>query len=510
MELSSSADEEMLLEKVHQQSPTKRRDEWKDYIFAVAFAANCAAIVIVGLFVGLPNVSSIFFTIHREDNSSHGLKIFLLFMATSCIGGGVSALWLQILQNHAARVISWTLKCSILAFFAASFAGFYDSGMAGKAIGFVNLFFALTIISYYSSVRRSIAFAASNLAAASRILRFFPGAITSAHLTLLALIAWVVIWGVAVVGVLAKSVVHFHDSNSYGNICFFFMLLSFIWFVQVAKNVVHCIAAGAVGEWWYGAHDVNTIQRAQIRTLTTSLGSICVGSLVVAALNALHMLLLSTPRRKAKGSANAFLEFLVKLAMRNMNYFNKYAFCQVALHGKTFWQAGTDTMQLFRDRGWNSLINDSLITSVLSVGSLVVGTVSGVIGSAWLQITLRCTPGELADHPDECQTFNVVLLTFVACASIGYAMCTIMSSILDSIVATIFVCFAEDPAALQLSHPDEHARLVDAWSRLQPELVIFPTHMEIVMTYSAYKHESQTMAPISSGKLSSNPDTLDP
>lgn len=41
------------------------------------------------------------------------------------------------------------------------------------------------------------------------------------------------------------------------------------------------------------------------------------------------------------------------------------------------------------------------------------------------------------------ETFNVVLLTFVACASIGYSMCAIVSSILDSIVATIFVCFAE-------------------------------------------------------------------
>lgn len=41
------------------------------------------------------------------------------------------------------------------------------------------------------------------------------------------------------------------------------------------------------------------------------------------------------------------------------------------------------------------------------------------------------------------ETFNVVMLTFAACASIGYAMCAIVSSILDSIVATVFVCFAE-------------------------------------------------------------------
>jgi hypothetical protein len=36
------------------------------------------------------------------------------------------------------------------------------------------------------------------------------------------------IWGVAVVGVLAKAVGNLHDSSSFGNICFFFMLLRWV------------------------------------------------------------------------------------------------------------------------------------------------------------------------------------------------------------------------------------------------------------------------------------------
>jgi hypothetical protein len=149
---------------------------------------------------------------------------------------------------------------------------------------------------------------------------------------------------------------------------------SFHWFVQVVKNIVHCVAAGAVGEWWFGSHDANTIQRSQTRALTTSFGSICFGSLVVAALNALETVLLSTQRRKSNSSANACLECLVSLVKRNLRYFNKFAFCQIALYGKDFRTAGSDTMRLFRDRGWSFLLNDSLIASVLGVGCLVVGT----------------------------------------------------------------------------------------------------------------------------------------
>ncbi|KAI9916539.1 hypothetical protein PsorP6_017213 [Peronosclerospora sorghi] len=423
------ADDEMLLEKAPQQTFARQRFERKDTLFAVAFAVNGAVVGFVACFFGVPNLKGIYFTVHHEGNASHSLKIFLIFLATSCIGGGVSALWLQVLQNHAERVILWTLKVSSIACIAASLTAFYDSGMAGKAIGFVNIFLAFTIITYYVSVRRSIAFAASNLTTASQILRVFPGIITSAYLALLAQGVWAIVWSAAVVGVLAKAVGNFHDSTSFGNTCFFFMLLSFYWFMQVAKNVVHCITSGAVGEWWFGAHDANTIQRAQTRALTTSFGSICVGSLLVAFLNALHTLLLSTRRRKTTGSANACLECLVKLVMRNMQYFNKYAFCQVAIYGKDFRLAGSDTMQLFRNRGWTALLNDSLLSNVLSMGCLVAGTsevfaiaqvtftesntgwlvvwtgtVSGVIGSAWLYVTLRCTPDELSRHPGECRT----------------------------------------------------------------------------------------------------------
>ncbi|TDH69114.1 hypothetical protein CCR75_009481 [Bremia lactucae] len=454
--------EEVLLKKIPHQVPGAQRRDRKDFFFAMAFAANCAIIVFLALGVGLPNVSSLYFTAHNTNKSSHGMMIFLIFFSTSCIGSVVSALWLRILQYHAERVISWTLQTSIGVSILVAFVGFYNSNTAGKAIGFLNVFVAFYIVLYYASIRQSIAFAASNLTAASRILRVFPGVITSAYVALLAQIAWVFLWGVAVVGILAIAANPLHDSTSYGN---------------VTKTVIHCITAGAVGDWWFQAHDGNTIQRAQTRALTTSLGSICLGSLLVATLNALHTLLLSTPRRKAKTNGNAFLEFLVKFVTRHMMYFNKYAFCQVALYGKDFYSAGTDTMHLFQNRGWTALLKDTLISSVLSVGCLAVGTVSGLIGSTWLYFTLQCTYEESIEHPKECQTFNVVLITFVTCASIGYAMCAIMSSILDSIVATIFVCFAEDPAALQRSHPEEHARLVNAWTRLQPDLLTFPTHM---------------------------------
>lgn len=175
--------------------------------------------------LGLPNASSIYFTAHHEGSSSHGIKIFSVFLATSFVGGGVSALWLYVLRHYARQVITWTLRFSVLAFLAASMMAFYDSGLGGRAIGFINLFYAVTIAMYYNSIRSLIAFAASNLAAASRILRVFPGAVTAAYMALVAQGVWILVWSLAVIGVLAKAVTNLHDSSSFGNTSFFFMLL---------------------------------------------------------------------------------------------------------------------------------------------------------------------------------------------------------------------------------------------------------------------------------------------
>lgn len=144
---------------------------------------------------------------------------------TSCIGGGVSAIWLHILQHYASRVINDTLRCSILAFLLASLIAFRDSGMGGRAVGFINLFSAIMLLLYYLSVRVSIPFAASNLSAAARILREFPNLVSIAYLAILFQAVWTLVWSIAAVGVLAKSAVNYYDSTSLGNTSFFFMLV---------------------------------------------------------------------------------------------------------------------------------------------------------------------------------------------------------------------------------------------------------------------------------------------
>lgn len=44
--------------------------------------------------------------------------------------------------------------------------------------------------------------------------------------------------------------------------------------------------------------------------------------------------------------------------------------------------------------------------------------------------------------------------------------------VIDSSFTTIFVCFAEDPAAFQQSHPELYAPLVQEWHNLYPDIMV--------------------------------------
>ena len=52
---------------------------------------------------------------------------------------------------------------------------------------------------------------------------------------------------------------------------------------------------------------------------------------------------------------------------------------------------------------------------------------------------------------------------------IAFSICYIVMGVINSSVATAFVLFAEDPHALELSHPDDHASLNAAWQEIYPQ-----------------------------------------
>jgi hypothetical protein len=199
------------------------------------------------------------------------------------------------------------------------------------------------------------------------------------------------------------------------------------------------------------------------RAFTTSFGSVCYGSLLIALIQTLRAII-RMARSSAEDADNVFcvvvlccLECFVAMIEELIEYFNKYAFTQVAIYGKDYCTAAKDTWELAKSRGLDAVINDDLIGNVLVLGSIFVGLITGAIGVVYVNMsTLPKT---------DVWYVGIGLISFF----IGMAEFAVFATVIDSGVCTTFVCLAEDPVCLARTKPELYQRVQETY----PEVLFF-------------------------------------
>jgi len=222
----------------------------------------------------------------------------------------------------------------------------------------------------------------------------------------------------------------------------------------VFHNVGHVTAAGTVATWWLVPQAPNPTLGALKRACTTSFGSICFGSLIVAILQAMRAMLRQA-RRQAHGSANlaaqcclCFAECFLSAIERAIAFMNKYAYTQIAIYGKDFISASRDTWKLFVERNFDLLINDDLSGMVLGLGSFLGGLAACAVGTlvAW------------AISSSDGSYMVLGVISFL----MGMLMTSLVMSVISSAVATTYVLWAQCPGELSQTRPQEFQAIREA------------------------------------------------
>ena len=130
--------------------------------------------------------------------------------------------------------------------------------------------------------------------------------------------------------------------------------------------------------------------------MTTSFGSICFGSLLVALIQALRSLANEAQQNGDSGILGCIAECILACLQSIVEYFNKWAFIYVGLYGYSYMEAGKNVFNLFKNRGWDAIVADDLIGNVLFLVSLLVGALTGVVG-----IVLQSTSDLMDNAPGD-------------------------------------------------------------------------------------------------------------
>ena len=168
----------------------------------------------------------------------------------------------------------------------------------------------------------------------SSIISKYQGTICISLSVILFNILWLIIWGSCIAAywiTAAKTHCTTEDHEYYTtttcskNINYwiiFLLLISMYWGFNVNKNVSHTTTCGVAATWYFSAViDHKPTPAAFKRTMTTSFGSVCLGSLIVAFLQAVRAMLRGF--QNSRSCLTLIALCLLKCIENLIRYFNK-------------------------------------------------------------------------------------------------------------------------------------------------------------------------------------------
>eukprot|EP00339_Tiarina_fusa_P001279 CAMPEP_0117028272 /NCGR_PEP_ID=MMETSP0472-20121206/20571_1 /TAXON_ID=693140 ORGANISM="Tiarina fusus, Strain LIS" /NCGR_SAMPLE_ID=MMETSP0472 /ASSEMBLY_ACC=CAM_ASM_000603 /LENGTH=526 /DNA_ID=CAMNT_0004735713 /DNA_START=54 /DNA_END=1631 /DNA_ORIENTATION=- len=456
----------------------------RDAIFAILFLIQ-AGVVFAFAGLGIYNLcnSGDWDTLpdtDLPDDLVHPTRVLLFLVSTvaaiTVLSGALMMVLLSALAEmmiQVALVIS-PLTCGLGAVVCLAMGNFIGAGMFALFASF-GVFYAVR-------VWHRIPYAAANVTTAVQAIRANKGVLPTAYIVTFATTLWTLLWCFALgqIGVVhaewmwecESSSQGVHDSededcslSTRGKWIFVAMLLSLFWTIQVLKNIFQVTIAGVVGTWWFAPEDCATsggcccsgpLRDSWARASIYSLGSVCLGSLLVAILQVLKFLVRlarqqqeDENRRQGRQHVSlvwCLLQCVVDQLEKLVKYFNQWAFVYVGLYGYDYWTSSKKVYGLFRARGWSVILNDQLVNQSLGMMQLFVAVISGALGVVF-GVVFSIDP----------------IPSFFIGLTLGMSLSSIVLQVVSSAVNTIVVCFAEAPTQLQTNHPESAARLLQAW-----------------------------------------------
>ncbi|CUM63357.1 uncharacterized protein PRCAT00000930001 [Priceomyces carsonii] len=345
----------------------------------------------------------------------------------------------------------------------------------------VFLIFTLFTAWCYWGARSRIPFSATVLEIVIDVMRRYPSTLLTSLIGTIVSGLFGVLFSVVIVATYVK-----YEPNSDNDGCSvgggscsnskLIGVLVFVFFAgyyisEVIRNIIHVVIAGIYGTWYYLAGSDQGEPRHPAlaslrRAMTYCFGSICFGSLIVSLIQLLRALISSLKSNAfssgdyCAGCGFLILDFIISLIDWMVRYFNHYAYCYVALYGKSYVKSARDTFDLLRFKGMDALINDCFIGTSLNLYSLFVGYVTALLAWFYLKFT-KPEYNSLGNYYAPVVAFGFLISGQITRVSLV---------VIESGVSSFFVALAKDPEVFQMTNRDRFDEIFRNYPQVMQKL----------------------------------------
>ncbi|KAK5577109.1 hypothetical protein RB653_002047 [Dictyostelium firmibasis] len=410
-------------------TPPKYQDIW----FTILFALNFVLLIVVS---ASAFAKDSYYVDYSYDDTSSGSFGFLFAILPFTIVFSLFYIWawLKLAANHAESLIKYSFIGAI-GMIVGYCIYFFVTGFI--YLGIIFAVMAFFIILFYISCRGRIAFTATLLSNAVAIIKEYPSAIRAGYISVFINFIWFIIWGSAFVRV---NIVYTGAIQTCINV---YLVFTLYWVFHVIKNTLHTTVSGLLATWYFcsGPNGVgmphNPTLGSARRALTTSFGSICLGSLIISVIETLRYLsqMMINNRNVFVKIIGYILNFILSILSSIVQFFNTYAFTHVAIYGKSFCDSAKSTFTMFETRLGSTIINDNFVGTTIAIGGLVASLLLSILG-ALISIPFGMSP------------YGGALALFI-----GYLVIITNLEVVYSSTISLFVCFVMEPQVLAQTKP---------------------------------------------------------
>ncbi|KAJ3272222.1 hypothetical protein HDV01_005876 [Terramyces sp. JEL0728] len=223
-------------------------------------------------------------------------------------------------------------------------------------------------------------------------------------------------------------------------------IFGFLWTLFFFSGINQVTIAGAIATWYWTMDKKKSLKlpvlRSLGRTLLYHLGSIAVGSLLIAIVEFIRILLYEVQRR-IKKTQNQFLIYLVaclqccmKVVSMLVKFINRNAYIYLAITGKAFFKSAGEATALIVKNALRTVAVDFVSDFVLFISKLFVTGIAAFLAYLYLTYWSSALPNA--------SSINYPFVTVVFVGIAAFIVGTAFFSIYDMAINTIFLSFLMD------------------------------------------------------------------
>ncbi|CAN1316627.1 CTL-like protein DDB_G0274487 [Linum perenne] len=303
------------------------------------------------------------------------LKYFLPQVeAASLLSITLAFSWQKAFRVWPGFMIHFIMWCSFLMSLSAGILLICFQKASTDGVGVCLMAFAIGNGLYACWVTQRIGFSTKVLVKSLEPVLKFPDLNQPTYWMLGVGFLWMSLWIVAVIGAL-----NFY----FPPLTIIVLVLSLAWTAEVQRNVVNLTVSRVISLYYLRGIQSSTKFCFQ-RALTKNLGSACLGSLFVPAIEALRIIARGLNLLEGE---DEFMFSCAHCCLNVMQFIfscgNGWAFVQIGAYGKGFVKASKDTWSLFKSQEMEEIVDSDITSSICFLTGVCSGSICVIMVAAW-------------------------------------------------------------------------------------------------------------------------------